>query len=267
MVGALKGSIMKKSIAALSILPLVFSIVVHAEDSTPDRLLMLGVGAGVMPEYEGGHDTRAGVLPLVQGRFGRFSFDDGLHYDLLQGDAGAVSINAGYDQGRRDKRPTMYGVMGSDHLRGLGRIDGAATAGLSASATLASFEFTIDATRWLHSEGFTTAEAGVSLTQPFGDRLSVSAGTVGTWANRNYMQAYFGVSPTQAAASQFQQFSAKSGLKSVRIDLEATYMLTPRWLLVASVSNLLLMGDARHSPVVQERNGLTGTVVVAYRFY
>jgi MipA family protein len=263
-----KESIMNKIIAAFLVSSLMFSIVAHAEDKAPDRLLMFGVGVGVMPEYEGGRDMRTGVLPLIQGRFGRFSLDDGLNYELLQGAASTLLISVGYDQGRRDERPNgNLGIQGSDHLRGMGRIDGAATAGLGASTKLAFVELSIDATRWLRSEGFMTVEAGMSVTQAFGDRLSVSVGTFGTWANRDYMQAYFGVSPLQAAASQFQPYVAKSGFKSVRAELEATYILTPKWLLVASVGDSLLLGDARNSPIVEKRNGVTGTVVVAYRAY
>jgi MipA family protein len=257
---------MNRAVAALLISPLMFSIVAHAQDSAPQRQLILGLGGGVMTEYEGGHDMRGGALPLIEARFGRLSLDDGLHYDLLQGDASTVSISAGYDQGRRDKRPKMYGALGSDHLRGMGRIDGAAVVGLSGTAKLASLEFSVDATRWLQSAGLTTVEAGVSLTHMFGDRLSLGVGTYGTWANREYMQAYFGVSPAQALTSQFSAYSTQSGLKSVRNELEATYVLTPQWLLVSAVSDSLLLGDARRSPIVQKRNGITGTIAVAYRF-
>jgi MipA family protein len=256
---------MRAAVGAL-IVPVLGLCHAAAAAGAAERELMLGVGVETSPEYEGGKDLRSGLASFIYARRGRFSFEDGVHYDLLGTSGAALSVGASYDGGRRDSRGKRYGILGSDHLRGLGRIDGAATLDMRARASLGQLEFSAGAKRWLHDEDFATLELGMHYTTALMEGLSAVAGVSGMWANRSYMQSFFGVSPAQSQASGFAQYAAQNGVKSVRADIELAWMLTPKWVLVSSLSETMLIGDARSSPIVQKREQLAGLVAVVRRF-
>jgi outer membrane scaffolding protein for murein synthesis (MipA/OmpV family) len=112
-----------------------------------------------------------------------------------------------------------------------------------------------------------TMEVGAEYTTALSGHLGLVLCAYGTWANADYAQSWFGVGATQAAASGFERYDAGAGMKSVRADFALAYALTPRWALLAAVSDSLLVGDARESPVVQARNAITTTLGFTYRFH
>jgi MipA family protein len=240
---------------------------VSAADTDPDRLLIVGAGIGVTPEYVGGEKSRAGLATLIQMRRGRFSFDDGLHYDAVQTNSGTLSLGLSYDDGRRDYRPRRAGTMGSDYLQGMGRIDGAATIDVQVTQQVGVWELSGAVKRWVGDESFLTAEFGALLTLPAAGGVSLAVGAYADWGNASYVQSHFGVTAEQAASSDFSVWSPRAQVHSARLVAQAAYALTPRWLVVGTISGDRLLGAAGDSPIVQQRNGLAGTLVMAYRFH
>ena len=53
-----------------------------------------------------------------------------------------------------------------------------------------------------------------------------------SWANGNYMQTYFGITPVQAAASIFPAFTAGSGVKDVRGGAALIWRFSSHWFVV-----------------------------------
>jgi MipA family protein len=239
---------------------------VHAAESAPDRLLIIGAGVGVMPEYEGGSKSRTGLIPFIQARRGRLSFDDGLRFDVVQSETTSLSVGASYDDGRRDYRPRWAGTMGSDHLHGMGRIERSATLDMRASQTLGAWELNADVTRWLN-QPFTSAELGARLDLSGATGFNLSVGAYVDWNNRQYMQAHFGVSEEQSRRSGFAIHTSPAGVRSARLVAQAAWPITLRWMLVGTVSGDRLLDSAAHSPIVQQRNRLTASLIAAYRFY
>jgi outer membrane protein len=87
-----------------------------------------------------------------------------------------------------------------------------------------------------------------------------------TVANRNYNQAYFGVTPSEAARSYNRIYSASAGVKDVHAGLRWNWALGPAWLVSSGLNVSHLMGSAASSPLVERRTTFSASSVLAYRF-
>jgi len=90
-----------------------------------------------------------------------------------------------------------------------------------------------------------------------------------TWASGAYMRSYFGVNPTQAAASGYPVHRPGNGVKDVTFALNANYVLTERWSLVGNVSYKRLLGGAADSPIVRlvgSPNQMSYSTFIVYSF-
>jgi outer membrane scaffolding protein for murein synthesis (MipA/OmpV family) len=74
------------------------------------------------------------------------------------------------------------------------------------------------------------------------DKLTLSAGPGITWADDDYMQTFFGVTPGQAAASALPAYEARGGAHMVRA------------------------GDAEGSPITRDRDQHLTALFASYRF-
>lgn len=92
-------------------------------------------------------------------------------------------------------------------------------------------------------------------------RVAVSAGV--TFANRHYMQDYFGAQPATGSGAGF---APSSGLRDVQLTLHWNWELSRLWLLSSQVSAQRLMGDAADSPMTARRNNIAVRTGLAYRF-
>jgi outer membrane scaffolding protein for murein synthesis (MipA/OmpV family) len=100
-------------------------------------------------------------------------------------------------------------------------------------------------------DGF-TATVSTSYAVRATDRLSLTLTPSLTWASRNYMQSYFGVSGSQAARSGRRAHEAAAGLKDVTLTLAGAYRLTESWRVSGLLGYGRLLGGAADSPLVKE---------------
>jgi outer membrane scaffolding protein for murein synthesis (MipA/OmpV family) len=235
-------------------------------EADADRLLMVGAGAATMPDYPGGRQMRGELLPFIQARHGRFSFDGGPRFDLLSEEAGSVSVGLSYDPGRRDSRPRYAGTPGSDYLRGMGRIDGAPTLDVKAARRFGGLELSGQIARWASRNDFVTAAFGAQFELPVGE-WSVTLAGYADWGNAKFMQSFYGVTAAQSGSSGFAVYTPGAQLHSVRGLVQVAHPLSPRWLVIAMASNQHLLGKASSSPVVQRRDGASAMLTLAYRFH
>jgi outer membrane scaffolding protein for murein synthesis (MipA/OmpV family) len=98
------------------------------------------------------------------------------------------------------------------------------------------------------------------------DRLNLRFAVGATWANRDYMQTYFGVTAAQAQATSFAVYTPKSGCRKVEASVGAEYALVSNWKLQANVSFSQLGDGAAASPIVGRRNGASAALGMAYAF-
>jgi len=249
-----------------------------AAEPEAGRSIALGAAVVVKPKYEGSDEHDFIPIPIVipkmsdapdenPSMFKRFrqrvnfrGLDDIRIRALSLGrfEVGAVT---GYITERDDGDGRL--------LRGLGDIDGGLVAGAYSGFTLGVFQF--DAAILEKVTGDDSGyewRFGVETEQQITSRATVVARLGTTLASEDYMQTYFGVTPSQAARSRagLPVYTPDAGIKDVYFELGGTVDLSDRWLLKAGGRYGRLLGDAADSPVVASENQLSGVLGLAYRF-
>lgn len=242
--------------------------VAQAEDGDRDGLrLSLGVAGVYRPEFKGSKDYEFKPLPFVGLRY-----DRGDYYVAMEGGALRANVLPGgfmeigpvvsYERGRADD-------IKSRAVRRLGEIDAAVNAGVFArkrfdvagGALGISAEALTD-TGKVHKGLFATV--GLDYDRELTERWSVGASLATTWADRKYMQTYYGVSSAGALASGLSPFAADAGIENVEVGTSLRYRISDRWSALAHGSYRRLIDSAADSSiVVREGSADQGQVVFA----
>jgi MipA family protein len=102
---------------------------------------------------------------------------------------------------------------------------------------------------------------------PVCKRADFLIGAGGTYADDNYMETYFGVSPADAFRTGLPVFQAEAGVKDVNVTPAVIVHLNPDWHLGIGFRYSHLLEDADESPVVDIRgdaNQFIAGVGIAY---
>jgi outer membrane scaffolding protein for murein synthesis (MipA/OmpV family) len=94
--------------------------------------------------------------------------------------------------------------------------------------------------------------------------LSLMAGL--SLVNRDYNQAYFGVTIPEAAHSGNRWYSPGGGLKDVHVGARWNWSFAPNWILTSNLQAQRLQGSARDSSLVERPTSMTVSTALAYRF-
>lgn len=260
----------------------IFSAVMHGGATQASNWdVKLGGGILYAPKYEGSDKYELKALP-----FGEIVWKDalflspmdGLGVNLVSQGGFKGGIAVGYDMGREEKDSRS-------ELRGMGTIDD----GVTGSAFLSyDFGFGSADTEVKHyfagSEG-TTVDLGVKAFIPVsmlmgqgmpegiedkGDKAprvpAVSLGVSTQWADKDYMQSYFGVSAAQAIASGKPAYKASAGFKSVSVETGLYVPVTDHVMVASMLTYTRLLGDAADSPISYNDNQLSGAAFLLYEF-
>ncbi|GGF65092.1 MltA-interacting MipA family protein [Azorhizobium oxalatiphilum] len=228
-------------------------------DKLAEWKVVLGGGAMIAPKYEGSDEYEVSPVPFVSASFGDLVKLDprGLSVNLYKADGFTFSGRLGYDGGRQQDD--------SDHLRGLGDIDAGAVVGAKVAYAIGQVELYAALNRTIGGSDGLEAKFGVDASFRY-ERMLFTAGMSGTWSDDNYMQAYFGVTPTQSALSGLPVYTIGAGLKRVDFNVSATYMLTDHWLIRGQAGLGYLIGDAADSPIVESKTQPSGILAIGYKF-
>jgi outer membrane protein len=185
------------------------------------------------------------------GHFRKFRFGGGLTFDA----------------GRKDHSSGGIFESGDDRLNGLGTIKAALGLRAFASTRISLVNLDVSAVKYTGRQNHgVVVNLGASLPLPLGKKLLLMPHVRATWANDNYMQTYFGVTPVQSAASIFPRFNAGGGFKDVRGGVNLVYRFNQHWYVGADASVVRLMGDAAASPISISDTSLTLMTMAGYRF-
>jgi len=227
-----------------------------------------GAGIGVRPTYEGSDQRRTAALPFVEA-----TYDDmvsiGVHGLNVYWHQDNFRLGAGLavDPGRKDYKSSGIFVTGDDRLRGMGDISGAAGLRLFGSYNFGRLNVSGAVTKFDGSDNKgLIADVGADLPFKVTDKLSLAAHVGATWANQDYLQTYFGVTPTQAAATGFGEFTPKAGVKDLDVGLRAMYRLDQHWFVSADAGVKKLEGDAAKSPISFSTSEPVFMAVLGYHF-
>lgn len=223
------------------------------------RQVILGGGVIFAPEYEGSDKFKLTPVPLISFSFNESIIVDprGLEFTVFSRDNLSFRLSAHYDGGRDEDD--------SDDLEGMGDIDGGILLGGTMAYQLGMVELYGTLEQTIGEGDGLQAVAGAVVTQRRGAFL-LSAGASATWANGEYMNTYFGVTPAQSERSGLARHDAGAGLKRVDAEVFATYLMTEHWALRSQLGLGYLVGDAGDSPIVQDRLQPNAMMILAYRF-
>ncbi len=217
------------------------------------------------PTYEGSRKQRVIGVPLLfpSGTEGggrvQFKGPEDVRFKLLSLYGFQVGPVAGWRFGREEDD----GVR----LRGLGDVDGGLV--LGAYAAYSAGVLTAYAS---YGHQATGDETGGQLrfgleAQALNTRsLTVTALVGATWADDDYMGAFFGVTPGQSVRSGLAAYRAEAGIKDVHVGFSATMPLADRWSLRLMGRYSHLVGDVADSPVVEREGQWSGGLGLTYRF-
>lgn len=225
----------------------------------------LGAGGLYAPDYEGSDDYEARGLPYIRVQYADWlslSVPEGLKLSLLTADGFRAGVLAGY----RFDRDASDNIA----LAGWGDIDGTAELGAFAEYKIDAIRLAVDLRQGLSDNTGLQATASARYeTRVAGARVSI--GPQLTWVDDQYSQTYFGITPTQAAASTlgYAPYESNGGVKSFGLGASAMIPLDNEWSLTAIASVNQLTADAADSPIVAVQGSETQFTVglfAGYRF-
>lgn len=254
-----------------------------AED--PDELTV-GIGAGVVPSYEGSDDMRVIPGAFLRGRvsgYPVFSRGTALYLDLIRNDSpDGLDIGAGPVVAARFNRT---GGIGDDRVKALGKLDAAwelgGWAGIAKTGVITSdydnlsfrLSWTRDVAGAHDSYVLTPAiEYGTPLSVTTYVGLTLSASYVG----KGYGRYYYDIGTAGSQASGLAAYGAagrKAGFAKLSAGLMASRSLSgdlrKGWALFALGGYNRVLGRYADSPIVAEagsRDQWMGGIGVAYTF-
>lgn len=189
----------------------------YFQQPVPEWQGLVSAGPALVPSYEGSSAYRALPGLTLELRYRDLAFAstaEGLGLNLLRGRRYRAGVAAGFDLGRdEDDDP---------RLRGLGDLDPAAELKLFGEYVLFPVVLRADLRRNLGSGGGWSADLAAYLPVVGSERYFVFLGPSMTLSDGEAMHRSFGVSPEQAARSQFPAYQAGGGLRSAGFGLSAT---------------------------------------------
>ncbi len=229
----------------------------------------LGLGIATGPKYEGSKENRVSPIPLIDVNFnwnGLSVGAKGVEWKFINQPV-IVGLTLGYDGGRKDKDSKSFST-GSDFLRGMGEIDATVEYGLSLSTEPLGLPLSATLRKAPSGKGHGGTLLDLGAYIPFevvaGLGTGVSIGA--TYADKNYTQSYFGVTPVQAGRTNFAVYTPGAGFKSASLGVDASYSLTKNWIVNGGVTASRLLGDAANSPIVQRKNNVNAVLLFGYKF-
>ncbi len=234
------------------------------------------LGAATAPTFEGSRDQRA--QPVIGGevsyrsmRWGTVAMGSrGLVWTPVQTQATSAGIGLSIDPGRVDngeRKLTPLGYRpGGASLRGLGEIKATPLLVANGSLTAAGVSLTGAIRHATTSHQGSGIDVGLAVPIKLGAHARISFAPAVSWADRRFMQAYFGVTPAQSAASGYAVFDARAGVKSAQLGVDFEMAFSRHWHVNASLLARRLRGDAAASPITQKTDQVSGLVGVMYQF-
>lgn len=239
-----------------------------APEAKSDWDVSLGAGAALVPTFEGSDRYHVMPVPLVSITYkDMISLNaNGLSAYWRTGD---LRIGAGltYSPGRTDSKDDGLFGNGDDRLRGMGDIDAALGLKAFASYHFWMMDLSAAATKYTGNDNDGVAvDLGLALPWKLTDKLTLTPHAGATWANKDYMQTFFGVTSTQAANSGFARYDVGAGFKDIRAGIDVNYRFDEHWFLSVRTDVKRLVGDAADSPIRFSDTGVTAATMIGYRF-
>jgi outer membrane scaffolding protein for murein synthesis (MipA/OmpV family) len=223
----------------------------------------LGFGAGFAPDYEGSDDNQGVPMLMLKG-----NYDSGRFFSLLGTNLKLnVVPSKMYSFGPVLNYRMQRHAVDNDQVDAMQSIDAAIEAGvfggIDANNFLLGLEFLGDVSG--EYDGY-LLQASAGYRWKATPTMTITPKIFTTYADRNYMDTYFGVNRHNRDASTLPYFEADSGMKDVGLNLVVNYTPWQHWGIMGLLSYSTLLNDAKDSPIVDDEGndkqmyfGLMGT--------
>lgn len=155
----------------------------------------------------------------------------------------------------------------SSQLQGLTNIGSTFAAGAYASWAAADWlSLNADVTQGLSSNSGLLADVGATLSHRFGPLLVAGGPTVG-FANATYMKSFFGITPSESAASGRPVYDTTDGVLAPGAAATLVMPVTGKIAVTTVATYGRLVGNAAGSPIVKQGgsvNQFFGGIFVTY---
>ncbi len=192
----------------------------------------LGAGVGYGPAALGSERKAAYVLPIFSIQYKDWHLgNDGLSYNVISfKDHFVLNVGVGYDSGRN---ADDFNTVVSD-------IDGGAVLNINSSFYLTNWlDVEVNISKSNSEAKSLRAVVGAGVDLPLSENFIFDMGVDATWANKDHMEAYYGV-------------DASSGIESVSTTIGGSYIFDDNWMLNMNGGVEFLQGEAADSLIVEE---------------
>nr|WP_316641435.1 MipA/OmpV family protein [uncultured Roseateles sp.] len=247
-----------------------FAASAHAGPSEEGFHGFLGAGVAYRADYDGAKERRALALPVSMLSYRKGAFDistnEGLRYWAVNNPDWQVALVLGADFGRSERK-TRFG-LGSERLVGMGKLKTTPEIGVSATWTGAGMPLSLDLLRAADNKGHGGTHGSLSTNLPLyaKHKLQLTANAALSFGDGRYQQAYYGVTPEQAARTAFKAYSPGAGFHGMDLSVSARYALNEHWGAMGSVGYHRLLGDAAKSPLTERKGTPTLFLGVGYAY-
>jgi outer membrane scaffolding protein for murein synthesis (MipA/OmpV family) len=236
------------------------------EPTVPTWQVELGAGGQFAPVADGIARYQVQGGPAINIRYKDLFFassGEGIGFNLFSFRHIRFGAAVTYDLGRSPHED-------GEALTGLGTIHAAPEAKIFATTVLTeSFPLTIrvDARKQIGATNGYIGDVGAYLPMPGSSaKFAWFLGPTVTVADKRYMNAYFGISATQAANTHYRQYKANGGFKSAGLGLSTVYFVTPHFIIALNGAFDRLLGSAALSPITQTKYEMVGSLSALYKF-
>lgn len=254
------------AIAAFALTAAAWPVAASAQDgeAKPPYRYRVAAGAQLVPDYVGAdHATVIPMFGFSRTRKSEFDFsapDQSFGIPLLDSDAfqagPAIAL-----QGSR--KPSEVGAN-VPKVKTTIEVGGFAQFRLSPA-----FRVRGELRKGIGGHKGLVGSLGADFIARDGDAWLFSVGPRVGWANNRYHDAYFSVTPANAAATGLPAYNASSGIPTVGAASSVLYSFGGRWGVQGYVKYDRLINDAADSPIVRafgSRNQFAGGAALTYTF-
>ena len=222
------------------------------EPDLPRFRTILGLASELQPAYDGSRAYRVEGGPVINAYYRDVAFistGDGIGYNFLRGDHFQVGVSMTYDLGRKVTQDYA-------NLHGMGDISPAPVAKLFGSWVISRklpLILRVDARQFIGGAQGVVGDIAVYTPLPGSSKTFVMfAGPSVTLATHHYMQALYGVTPQQSAASGHPVYEIRhDGTSAAGVGFSATKFIGEHWLLNLDAAINQIRDNPSRSPIVE----------------
>lgn len=236
-------------------------LLAHGNDPIPTWSVTALVSAQMLPRYSGSSSLQLRAYPLIDIRYKDVAFAsaiEGIGINLLHSPDIRAGFAFNYDSGRSPGDAQQ--LHGTDHLRPAPDVKAFVDYVLFPVVLRADVRHTLGgAPGWI-------ADTASYVPVFYSDPLVIFCGLSLTWADRNSMNAHYGINTTASAASGLPVYEAGAGLRSASIGTDMTWTLNEHWLLNVTASAQRLGTEPSNSPLVSNHIEPASSLSLGYTF-